>query len=236
MRAREPDRTGYVDRDGVRIAYESFGEGDTTILFPPVDPIVHSQMWKAQVPYLSRHYRVVTVDPRGNGRSDRPTEPAAYDDLEFVGDAIAVMDELGIERAVLASVCYSAWLALLTASLHPERVQGVVAIAPYVLDGSPPMASRADAAARFEEDLPSNDGWYKMNRHYWLARLAGLRGVLLRPDLLRAALHQGVRGRRRLRPRHHGRGDGGQRAGPGLRPDPRGRGRGAGVRRRARCS
>ncbi len=168
MRAREPDRTGYVDRDGVRIAYESFGEGDTTILFPPVDPIVHSQMWKAQVPYLSRHYRVVTVDPRGNGRSDRPTEPAAYDDLEFVGDAIAVLDELGIERAVLASVCYSAWLALLTASLHPERVQGVVAIAPYVLDGSPPMASRADAAARFEEDLPSNDGWYKMNRHYWL--------------------------------------------------------------------
>ena len=43
-----------------------------------------------------------------------------------------------------------------------------MAIAPYVLDGSPPMPSRADAAARFEEDLPSNDGWYKMNRHYWL--------------------------------------------------------------------
>ena len=41
-------------------------------------------------------------------------------------------------------------------------------------------------------------------------RLARLRRVLLRPDLLRAALHQGVRGRRRLRPRHHGRGDGGR--------------------------
>ena len=81
MRAREPDQVGYVERDGVRIAYETFGEGETTIVFTPVDVIVHSRMWKAQVPYLARHFRVVTIDPRGNGRSDRPTDPAAYGDL-----------------------------------------------------------------------------------------------------------------------------------------------------------
>ncbi len=55
MRAREPDRVGTLDRGGVRIAYEVFGEGDTTVMFPPVDTIVDSRVWKGQVPYLSRH-------------------------------------------------------------------------------------------------------------------------------------------------------------------------------------
>ena len=58
----------------MRIAYEIFGEGETTIVFTPVDVIVHSRMWKAQVPYLARHFRVVTIDPRGTAaRTARPT-------------------------------------------------------------------------------------------------------------------------------------------------------------------
>src|SRR6478735_1177280 len=112
MRAREPDEQGYVDRGGVRIAYESFGDGDITVLFPPVDVIVHSRVWKAQVPFLARHFRVVTIDPRGNGRSDRPSDTAAYGDLEYVGDTIAVMDHLGIDSAVMVGICYSAWPVL----------------------------------------------------------------------------------------------------------------------------
>ena len=45
-----------------------------------------------QIPYLARHCRVVTFDGRGNGRSDRPHEPAAYAEAEFAADALAVMD------------------------------------------------------------------------------------------------------------------------------------------------
>src|SRR6185295_5105804 len=116
------------------IGYEVFGEGDPTVVFVPIDPFVHSRAWKAQVPYLARTCRVVTVDPRGNGRSDRPTEPSAYDDLEYVADTLAVMDALGIDAAVLVGACSSAWWALLCAALHPERVQGVVAIASWALD------------------------------------------------------------------------------------------------------
>ena len=51
----------------------------------PSNPIVHSRQWKAQVPYLSRHYRVVTFDGRGNGRSDRPVAPAAHTEEASVG-------------------------------------------------------------------------------------------------------------------------------------------------------
>ena len=155
-------------RDGVRIAYESFGTSDVTVVFPPVSVIVHSRIWKAQVPYLARHFRVVTIDPRGNGASDRPTDPAAYADLEYVADTIAVMDHLGVERAVMVSLCYSAWQTLICASLHPDRASGVVAIAPWANDGTPPMPGRRGPAAHFEDELPSYDGWYRYNSNYWL--------------------------------------------------------------------
>ena len=168
MRAREPDEQGHVVRDGVRVAYESFGDGATTVLFPPVDTIVDSRVWKAQVPHLARHFRVVTIDPRGNGRSDRPTDSAAYDDVELLADTLAVMDHLGVDRAVLVGVCSSAWLSLVIAARHPERVVAVVAINPWALDGTPPLAPRVDPAARFDEVLPSHEGWYRYNRDHWL--------------------------------------------------------------------
>ena len=71
-RARYPDEDGYVERDGVRIFYELYGEGERTVLFLPTWSIVHSRHWKAQIPYFARHHRVLTFDGRGNGRSDRP--------------------------------------------------------------------------------------------------------------------------------------------------------------------
>ena len=75
-RARLPDRSGFaVAEDGVRLAFDVYGAGDPTIVLLPSAPIVHSRQWKAQVHYLSRHWRVVTYDGRGNGRSDRPTRP-----------------------------------------------------------------------------------------------------------------------------------------------------------------
>ena len=77
-RARYPDEEGYVERDGVRVFWERYGEGATTILLLPTWEIVHSRSWKMQIPILARHARVVTFDPRGNGRSDRPRDYEAY--------------------------------------------------------------------------------------------------------------------------------------------------------------
>ena len=92
MRARYPDCEGFVERDGVKVAYEVFGSGEPALVFAPTDPLVHSRAWKAQVPYLARTSRVVTSDPRRNGRSDRPQSSAAYADTEYVADTVAVMD------------------------------------------------------------------------------------------------------------------------------------------------
>ena len=58
-RARYPDVTGVTERNGVELAYEVYGDGDTTVLLMPTWSIVHSRVWKAQIAYLARHYRVV---------------------------------------------------------------------------------------------------------------------------------------------------------------------------------
>ncbi len=162
MRARTPDLAGYVNQGGVKIGYEVFGDGEPAIVFAPIDAIVQSSAWKAQVPYLARAHRVVTIDPRGNGRSDRPTDPAAYGDAVDIADTIAVMDATGIERAVVIGLCSSAWRALLTAALHPDRVLGVISIstqAPYL---TPPIR-------HYDFDTPRDSyaGWAMTNRHYW---------------------------------------------------------------------
>jgi hypothetical protein len=68
-RARQPDATGVVERDGVRVAWERHGEGSPTILLMPTWSIFPSRHWKFQVPYLARHFRVVSfgaaADPIG---------------------------------------------------------------------------------------------------------------------------------------------------------------------------
>jgi pimeloyl-ACP methyl ester carboxylesterase len=161
MRARYPDVEGFVERGGVKVGYEVFGAGEPALVFVPIDGIVQSRAWKAQVPYLARTHMVVTIDPRGNGRSDRPQSAAAYADTEFVADTIAVMDAVGIDRAVLVGLCSSSWRALLTQVLRPDRVLGVVAIAPWAPFLTPPLATRVaydfdqmlDAAKRLVPEL-----------------------------------------------------------------------------------
>ena len=166
MRARNPDTEGFIERDGVKVGYEVFGSGEPALVFAPTDPLVHSRAWKAQVPYLARTFRTVTVDPRGNGRSDQPQSPAAYADTEFVADTIAVMDAVGIDQAVLVGLCSSAWTALLMAAEHPGRVLGVVSIATWVPFLTPPVPERV--VYDFDQVHDTDEGWAKDNRHYWL--------------------------------------------------------------------
>jgi pimeloyl-ACP methyl ester carboxylesterase len=132
-RARHPDVTGYAERDGVRSFYEVYeNEGKATILLMPAWAIVHARHWKAQIPYLARHFRVVAFDPRGNGRSDRPRGFEAYSSAEYVADAVAVLDATGTEQAVVVGLSAGARWGTLLAAEHPERVLGLAAIGPAV--------------------------------------------------------------------------------------------------------
>ena len=165
MRARLPDESGYVVNSGVRIHYEVHGTGQPTVLLLPTWAIVDSRHWKMQVPFLARDYRVITFDPRGNGRSDRPRNPAAYADAVFARDAAAVLDATGTQRAVLAAFCSAFPWALLVAASHPRRVTGIVAIGPTL--PIPPADPWEQTGYSFDDVLPTTEGWAKENRHYW---------------------------------------------------------------------
>jgi pimeloyl-ACP methyl ester carboxylesterase/predicted glycosyltransferase len=166
MRACQPVSDGYVERDGVKIYYEVFGEGEPTVLLMPTWSIIHSRHWKMQIPYLARHCRVLTFDGRGNGRSDRPAESDAYREEDFAADALAVMDATGTERAVLVSLSRGAERSLHLAASRPERVDKLAFIAPSL--PLPPSTPRLKVMQGFGEPRNEYVGWGKWNCHYWV--------------------------------------------------------------------
>jgi len=165
MRARYPDRTGFVECDGVRSFWELYGSGEPPILFAPTWSIVHSRIWKAQIPYFARRHRVIAVDPRGNGSSERPPDPGAYAEREMAGDLLATLDATGTDAAVVVSLSLGAQRSLILAAEHPERVAGLVFLGPSVSLGKGPTRRTMS----FDEPLDAYDGWAKYNRHFWRA-------------------------------------------------------------------
>ncbi|MDX6537360.1 MAG: hypothetical protein QOD37_1701 [Gaiellales bacterium] len=161
-RAREPDLVGLASHDGVRVAYESFGSGEHSILCLPSWSIVDQRQWKAQVPYLARHCRVVTFDQRGNGSSDHPADASGFSDRAAAGDALAVLDALGIERAAIVGHSLGARPALLLAAEVAERVAAVAFIGVNV-----PLVTPQRSKRDFDADLPEYEGWARFNQHHW---------------------------------------------------------------------
>lgn len=113
---------GYVEHDGARIWYATFGSGAPVILLH--GGLGHSGNWGYQVPALvSNGYRAITIDSRGHGRSTRDNRPYSYEWM--ASDALAVMDRLALEKAAFVGWSDGACTALILASEHPERVIGV---------------------------------------------------------------------------------------------------------------
>ncbi|HEX3269602.1 MAG TPA: alpha/beta hydrolase [Ktedonobacterales bacterium] len=113
---------GYVEHDGARIWYATYGSGAPVILLH--GGLGHSGNWGYQVPALvGNGYRAVLIDSRGHGRSTRDARPYTYELM--ASDVAAVMDALGIEKAALVGWSDGACTALILASKVPTRVAGV---------------------------------------------------------------------------------------------------------------
>jgi pimeloyl-ACP methyl ester carboxylesterase len=95
-------------------------------------------------------HRVIAYDARGHGRSDPAPAPDAYRYEDLVADLVRVMDERGIERAVLAGASMGAHTLLRFALEYPERATGLVVITPAydpVENDDPERLARWDALA-----------------------------------------------------------------------------------------
>ncbi|MEA2849024.1 MAG: hypothetical protein QOG78_4305, partial [Rhodospirillaceae bacterium] len=166
MHAKLPRKDGFVERDGVKLHYEIYGDGPQTMVFVPPWAIVHSRIYKAQLPYFSERFRCITYDGRGNGKSDRPEDVAAYSLENHVADALAVMDATDAGQAILVGLSYGGLLASILAAHHPERVKAAILAGTVATVGPehPYMAQRNFLAQR-----ERFEGWDKFNRAHWLA-------------------------------------------------------------------
>jgi len=167
MRAATPTAEGIVECEGARIAYEIYGAADgPTLLLAQTWEIIHSRHWKLMIPYLSRHYRVVTYDPVGNGRSDRIFDRERYGDRSYMNDALAVLDATMTDTALAVGISRGGRIATMLGAFHPDRIDGVVAIAPahsWVV----PHPGREAMDAHVFDRIDDPQGWEKYNVHYW---------------------------------------------------------------------
>jgi pimeloyl-ACP methyl ester carboxylesterase/predicted glycosyltransferase len=159
-----PVRDGYVERDGVCTYFAQFGETGPWIVFAPIYQIVHMGMLKATIPYLSHHFRVVAIDLRGNGRSDRPTDPAAYTFDHYYADLLAVLDHLQIECLAVIGISAAAMTAVRLAAEQPQRVSHLIVVGGY-LESLIPDDAAASQVARIRKKM-QND-WAAYVDDFW---------------------------------------------------------------------
>jgi pimeloyl-ACP methyl ester carboxylesterase len=111
----------YVSRPDAKIFYQVTGSGPRHVfLCPPCQPVVGGRMWKNNLPYLARHFRVATMDPRGHGRSDRPI--TGYDFATRYGDLAAVLEQTVRPPFALVAFTCSSMLAVRYVLDHPGAV------------------------------------------------------------------------------------------------------------------
>lgn len=133
----------YVDTGDVRLHAVTGGEGPALLLLAGWPQTWYA--WRLVMPGLARHFRVVAMDSRGMGLSDKPLE--GYDTGTLAGDAVALMAELGHERFSVAGHDVGMWVGYALAVDHPDRVDRL-AVAEAAIPGlspSTPLLGTAEA-------------------------------------------------------------------------------------------
>ena len=126
----------YASNGGVKLFWQATGAGSRDlVLLPQCQPVVHSRQFKAQIPYLSRYFRVVTTDPRGNGRSDRP--PTGYDLGSRYRDLLAVLQEAVRPPFALAAYSCAAMVAFRYVVEHPGHVSHLILLSGQYAESMP---------------------------------------------------------------------------------------------------
>ena len=130
--------TRTVTRSGVNLAVDVAGVGPPVVLAHGFPELAFS--WRHQVPALvAAGYRVAVPEQRGYGRSDRPTAIEDYDMVQLTADLLAVLDDLGEEKAVFVGHDWGAMVVWWLALMAPERVSGVVGMSvPFLPRGPVP--------------------------------------------------------------------------------------------------
>ena len=115
-----------VSNHGIKISYDVIGQGRPLVL---LHGWTGDRAWWAETGYLDdlrRDHRIVNIDMRGHGQSDKPHEPVAYTADASSSDVLAVADAEGLEQFAMWGLSYGGWVAWMTANAAPDRVPAFI--------------------------------------------------------------------------------------------------------------
>ncbi len=159
--------------NGINIYYELHGPEDADVLVLSNGILMSTASWVYQTPMLSKHYRVLLYDCRGQWQSDHPQGPYCME--QHADDLAALLDELGIRQAHIGGISYGAELSLAFALKYPDRAKTLV-LSSVVSQIDPVLrgiveswletARSADANLFFHATYPVNFGarWIAANK------------------------------------------------------------------------
>lgn len=170
----------YAMSDGVRIRYEVEGAGSPLVLHcGGLGCSLDDWYESGFVDELREDYRLILIDPRGQGQSDKPHDPAMYDYQQRAADVVAVLDALGVERTTLWGYSLGVRVgfalgvhapgrvvALILGGASPDRYEGPRGDDDPVIQG----LQRGMAAAVADWEAGSDEFWIsEAERQRWLA-------------------------------------------------------------------
>ncbi|MDX1439486.1 MAG: alpha/beta fold hydrolase [Rubricoccaceae bacterium] len=112
----------FVRNHGLSIYFEDSGAGPPVVLGHSF--LCSGKMWNEQVPVLAKKYRVLNLDFRGHGNSSEVTQ--SFSLYDAISDVVAVLDELGIEKATWCGLSVGGMVALRAALTCPQRVERLI--------------------------------------------------------------------------------------------------------------
>lgn len=150
--AKSKSASQYFDSNGVKIHYIVEGEGEPVLLIHGFSASIPTQ-WGMPgiIRKLSENYKVIALDNRGHGMSDKPHDPALYGD-EMVEDAVRLLDHLKIKKAHVAGYSMGGFITMRLIVKHPDRLLSAAPCgAGWGQKDNPRMSSLVELADSLEQ-------------------------------------------------------------------------------------
>jgi len=132
----------YVSNQGVRIHYQVEGKGPSVVLLHGLAETHETWEIASYAESLKQHYKLVLMDARGHGNSDKPHDPKVYSMKLMVTDVIAVLDDLHINKAHFLGYSMGGWVGFGIAKYAPQRLHSLIigCMHPYAKPNEPELS------------------------------------------------------------------------------------------------